>query len=82
MAEKSRSLAIDGYHGGTSDGRNDWLSEAQAPDFVIALDEIVTRDIRSVRQNEPTSKLARRSSVVVPHPEAGASVLGVINPQQ
>ena len=53
--------------------------EAGAPEFVIDLDAIVNSQRRGVRYNELSSKLARRSSRVVPHPEAGASVLGTIN---
>jgi hypothetical protein len=53
--------------------------EDGAPEFVIDLDAIVNTRSRGVRYNEPSSKLARRSSRVVPHPEAGASVLGTIN---
>jgi hypothetical protein len=55
---------------------------SRAPEFVIDLDAIVNSQRRGVRYNEPSSKLARRSSRVVPHPEAGASVLGTINSSQ
>ena len=58
---------------------SDRAFEAGAPEFVIDLDAIVNSQRRGVRYNELSSKLARRSSRVVPHPEAGASVLGTIN---
>jgi hypothetical protein len=66
------------YHGGTSEGPNDCPFEAGAPEFAIDLDAIVNTGRRGVRYNAPSSKLARRFSRVVPHPEAGASVLGTI----
>jgi hypothetical protein len=51
------------------------VAKIAEPLFVIALNAIVTDLSRGVRYDHLASKLARRSSRVVPHPEAGASIL-------
>jgi len=57
------------------------FANAVAPLFVIARNAIVTQRSRGVRYDQLGSKLARRSSRVVPHPEAGASILQRADPQ-